>query len=81
MGTRNEAYNVGGSKVAGFPLIGPLDLIGTWFGEDHIANMLRRDWTTTSNSDNYFPLDSVHNWEDIHIQFKNQQTCTFNNHN
>ena len=29
---------------------------------------------------NYSTLNSVHNWEDLCIQLKNQQTCTFDNH-
>jgi hypothetical protein len=43
--------------------------------------MFRRDWTTSSNIDNYFTLNNKHNQEDLCIQWRNQQTCTSNNRN
>jgi hypothetical protein len=42
---------------------------------------MKRDWTTSSNWINYSTLDNEHNWEDLHIQFKNPQTHTSHNHN
>ena len=66
-------------------LIGPLDLIGIWFREDQRANITKtrvsRDWVTSSNINNYHILNSEHNWEDLDIQLRNQETCTSNNHN
>ena len=42
--------------------------------------MFKRDWTTSSNIDKYSTLNSEHNLEDLCIQLRNQQTCTFDNH-
>ena len=59
-------------------LIGPLDLIGIWFREDQRTNITKtrvsRDWVTSSNINNYPILNSEHNWEDLGIHLRNQQT-------
>jgi hypothetical protein len=34
----------------------------------------------SSNIHNYFTLNSEHDWEDLYIQLRNQQTCTSDNH-
>ena len=34
----------------------------------------------SSKINNYFTLHSEHNWENLHIQLKNQQTCTSSNY-
>ena len=65
-------------------LIGPLHLIGMWFGDDRRAHAMRtymfeRDWTTSSNISNYAAVSNEHNWEDLRIRLRNQQTCTSNN--
>ena len=44
-------------------------------------HMFKRDWTTSSNNNNYSTLNSEHNWEDVWIQLRNQQTCTSDNYN
>ena len=57
---------------------------GMWFGEDPRANIMKtrvqRDWTTFSNTNIYFTLNSEQNWEDLCIQSINQQTHTSDNH-
>ena len=62
-----------------------LNVVGMWFGEDQqenlIKHMFKKDWTTSSNLDNYPTLDSEHNLKDMCIQLRNQQTCIFDNHN
>jgi hypothetical protein len=56
-----------------------------WFGEDQRANIIKthvpRDWNLSLDINNYYTLNSEHNWEDQCIQLKNGQTYTFNNHN
>ena len=43
--------------------------------------MFKRDWIMSLNINNKSTLNSGHNWEDLHIQLRNQQICTSNNHN
>ena len=43
-------------------------------------HMFKRDWTMYSNISNYSTLNSEHNWEDLCIEFRNQQTCTSDNY-
>jgi hypothetical protein len=54
-------------------LNGPLDFLCMWFGEDQRANVLtthiKRDWTTSSNINNYSILNSEHNSENLCIKF------------
>ena len=38
--------------------------------------MHKRDWTAFLNLIDYSTLNNEHNWEDLSIQSKNQQTCT-----
>jgi subtilase family serine protease len=38
--------------------------------------MHKRDWIASSNLIDYSTLNDEHNWEDLSIQLKNQQTCT-----
>jgi hypothetical protein len=67
-------------------LIGPLDLIGIWFGEDQRANIKKkehvfiRDWPTHLYN-TCSTLNSEHNWEDLCIHSRSQQTCTSDTHN
>ena len=60
-------------------------MIGVWFGEDQRTNTIRhvfkRDCTTSSDFINYSTPNSEHNWEDLCIQLRNQQTSTSENHN
>ena len=58
-------------------LIGPLDLIGTWFSDNQRENtikkhMFKRDTITSSSINNYPTFNSEHNWEDLCIQFHMQ---------
>ena len=41
VGTMKSPTEVDGSLSALFLLIGPLDLIGMWFGKDQRANMIK----------------------------------------
>ena len=43
--------------------------------------MLKRDWIAFTNINNYSTLNSEHNWEDLCVQSKNQQTYPSDNHN
>ena len=43
--------------------------------------MFRRDFTTSSNINNYSTLNNEHNWEDFRVHLKNQQTRTFDKYN
>ena len=43
--------------------------------------MLKIDWTTSLDFDNYFILNSEHNGENLYIASRNQQPYTSNNHN
>ena len=36
----------------------------------------KRDWSTSSNIINYYTLNNEHNWENLCIQLRNQQTST-----
>lgn len=63
-------------------------LVFDWcgFDEDQRQNTTQREvfecyWTTCSNLMKYSTFDSEHNWEDLYSSFKNQQTCTCDNHN
>ena len=56
-------------------LIGPLYLIGKWFGEGQRANIvndtcLKEVGTTSLNINNYSTLNSEDNWEDPCTQLK-----------
>ena len=66
-------------------LIGLLDLIGMWFGEDQRANIIKtyvqKRLDYFFNVSNYSTLNNVHNQEDLCIQLRNQQTFTSDNHN
>ena len=42
--------------------------------------MFKTYWDASKNIYNRYVLDSEHNWEDIHIQLRNQQTLTSDNH-
>ena len=35
----------------------------------------------SSNTNNYSTLNNEHNWEDLRVYLRNQQTCTSNNYN
>ena len=35
----------------------------------------------STNCIDYPTLSNEHTWEDLHIQLRNQQTCTSDNHN
>ena len=63
-----------------FILIGHLNLIGVWFGEDQRTNIIRhmykRDWSTHLNFNYNFTLINEHNWKDLCIQLKNQEKNT-----
>ena len=39
--------------------------------------MSKRDWTISSNINNYSTLNNEHKWKDLYIELRNQQTCTF----
>lgn len=41
----------------------------------------KKDWTTSSNLNNYLTFNREHNGKDLSIQLRNQQTCISNNHN
>ena len=43
--------------------------------------MLKRNEPPSSFLNNYSKLNTKHNWENLCIQFKNQQTRTSDNHN
>ena len=43
--------------------------------------MVRRDWTPSANIHDYSTLNNEHNWKDLYIQLRNQQTYTSDNHN
>ena len=66
-------------------LIGPLYLVGMWFGEYQRANIIRqklkRGWTTSSNINNYSTLNNEHNGQELCVLLRNQQVCTSNSHN
>jgi len=53
--------------------------------ENIVKTQFKRDWitssTTSSTINNYSTLNNGHDWEDLCIQIRNQQTCTFDNHN
>ena len=63
-------------------LIGPLYLIGKWFGEGQRANIvkdicLKEVGTTSSNINNYSTLNSEDNWKDLCTQLKNSTNLHF----
>jgi hypothetical protein len=41
---------------------------------------LKTDWSMSSNNNNHSTLNNEHNWEDLCIQLRNLQTCTFDSH-
>ena len=47
----------------------------------HKNTCFKGDWTTFSTFINYSTLTIEHNWEDLYIQPRNRQTCTFGNTN
>jgi hypothetical protein len=52
-----------------------------WFSEnpkskDHKRHIFKRDWTMSSNINDYATLNTDYNREDVCINLKNQQTCT-----
>ena len=51
-------------------LIKPLHLIGVWFNEQNHEGTCLKDIGLSL-------LNSEHNWEDLCIQLRNQQTCKF----
>ena len=59
--------------------IGSLYLIGVWFSENQWTNIITTH--VYKIFFNYFTLNSQHDWEDLCIQLRNQQTCTFDNNN
>ena len=67
-------------------LIGPPYLIGIWFGEDQRVNIIKYTCVKEIGLrlqlwNNYSTLNIEHNWEDLCIMLRNQQTCTSDNHN
>ena len=67
-------------------LIGPIDLIDMWFGEDQIANVIKTQCLKEIGLHLQILITTLHsivphNWEHLCIQLRNQQTCTSNNHN
>ena len=50
-------------------------------GKHHKDTRVKKDWTTFSNIDNHCAFNSEHNWEDLCIQSRYHETCTFNKHN
>ena len=47
----------------------------------HIHTCSKGDWTPSSIYINYSTINSEHTWEDLCVQFRNQQTYTSDNHN
>lgn len=43
--------------------------------------MLKRYWTTSLHINEYSTLDNEYNQEDLHIQLRNQETCSSDNYN
>lgn len=42
--------------------------------------MFENDWITFPNINNYSTFNSEHEWEELCIRLKNQQTCTSENY-
>lgn len=55
--------------------------ICTLFWKNTIKHMFKWDWTMSSSFINHFRLTIEHNWENLYILSKNQQTCTSAHHN
>ena len=71
-----------------FPfLIGPHIWFGAWFGviKEQLElnkHMLKKDWIrTASDLIKFNTLNTGHNWEDLILHSRNQETRTSNNHN
>ena len=65
-------------------LIRHLYLIGVWLSEDQRTNMMKTQFGLRCQiffTSYYSTLNTEHNWEDLSIQLRNQQTCAFNNQN